>query len=724
MLPPSITAAQLCQTAYQLLQTGDLAAAEAAYRAALTHHPEDAAIWHNVGMVAMAQQRLPEAREALEQAVQLAATVPLYHQSLGTVLDKLGEFELAIAAYQTAINLAPNVPDTHLKLGHALGQLGRWPEAIAAYQTALDLKPRTPEIIQAIGLAYQQQNNHAQAQYYFGYAYYRARAYADAIAAFQQAIASGVADAPLYIALGDCHSQLHQSEQAATAYAAAVSLSANDPALRLKWAVALEDCGQTEQAIAVATDAAALVSPTTVLRFEAHRMFPLVYRNSAEVQAYRDRFIRGVQTILPSVNLDDPAERQHALNCTTYRTNFYLNYQGQNDRDLQIQYGEFVRRVMAACYPQWCQPLPPQPRQPGEKIRVGYVSAHLNQRSHWLLGWLQHHDRQQFQLYCYQTSGDVDSFTDEFRRLSDQFHHSVNDLERVCGQIYRDRLHILVFVDIGMESQNTQLANLRLAPVQCVTWFHPVTSGCTQVDYFLSSQLMESEQGQTHYSEQLIRLPNLSFCYPKPDLPALRKTRHDFGLVPAADERVLYLSCQSVFKHLPDFDWVFPAIAQRHPQAQFVFIGYYSPQVTEQFCQRLTDAFAAYHLVAADYCQIVPKQSRDDYLQLLQLTDVFLDSFAWSGGITTLDAVACGLPIVTCPGELMRSRHTYGILQMLSMAETIATTPAEYVDIAVRLGQEPQWRTHLRQQTLANHHKVYGDTICVEALDAFYRQVT
>jgi len=46
-----------------------------------------------------------------------------------------------------------------------------------------------------------------------------------------------------------------------------------------------------------------------------------------------------------------------------------------------------------------------------------------------------------------------------------------------------------------------QIAGLRLAPVQCTAWGHPVTSGLPTIDYYLSSQLMEPENAQAHYSE-------------------------------------------------------------------------------------------------------------------------------------------------------------------------------------------------------------------------------
>ena len=107
---------------------------------------------------------------------------------------------------------------------------------------------------------------------------------------------------------------------------------------------------------------------------------------------------------------------------------------------------------------------------------------------------------------------------------------------------------------------------------------------------------------------------------------------------------------------------------------------------------------------------------------LNQLTDIFLDALSWSGGFTTRDAIACGLPVVTCPGEMMRARHSYAILQMLGVTETIAKTEAEYIEIAVRLGLDHEWRQFIRDKIIANQNRLFDDQECVVALENFFKE--
>nr|WP_275994084.1 hypothetical protein [Argonema antarcticum] len=353
----------------------------------------------------------------------------------------------------------------------------------------------------------------------------------------------------------------------------------------------------------------------------------------------------------------------------------------------------------------------------GDRIRVGYVSNYLHSYSGtlWLVGWLRNCDKQNFEIHCYYTGNEPDYITKQFQDYSDFFHHIPGNMEAVCEQILTDKLDIIVFPEIGMDSQTVKMAGLRLAPVQCTAWGHPVTSGIPTIDYFLSSELMEPENAESHYSETLIRLPNIGVAYPKPeDIPVLTKNRADFGL---RDDSVLYLCCQAPFKYLPQYDYILPEIARRVPQAKFIFLR------GELLKKRLFRAFAAVGLNSEDYCVFLTIPTRPDYLMINLLSDVFLDTLSWSGGNTALEAIACNLPIVTCPGKFMRGRHADSFLRMLGVTDTIAQTEAEYIEIAIKLGLDPVWRRQIAERIKARQDYVYDDKACVKALEEFYRQV-
>src|SRR5207237_1565690 len=108
--------------------------------------------------------------------------------------------------------------------------------------------------------------------------------------------------------------------------------------------------------------------------------------------------------------------------------------------------------------------------------------------------------------------------------------------------IAAEQLDVLFYADLGMDPITYSLAFSRLAPVQCVTWGHPVTSGIPAMDYFISSDLLETEEAAEHYTERLIRLKSLAVCYPRPEPPVPLRPRSHFGL---PDEGTLYACPQN-----------------------------------------------------------------------------------------------------------------------------------------------------------------------------------
>ena len=223
---------------------------------------------------------------------------------------------------------------------------------------------------------------------------------------------------------------------------------------------------------------------------------------------------------------------------------------------------------------------------------------------------------------------------------------------------------------------------------------------------------MEPDNAQDHYTEKVIRLPKLGLCYPHPCPPKPSQTRSFFDL---PEDRIIYLSCQSLFKYLPQYDFIYPEIARQIPNAYFVFLEAF--YLKSKFNNRLERAFSNIDLSSQNHCQIIPGQSWQNYIQLQYLSDIYLDTIAWTGGNSTLQAIACGLPVVTYPGEFMRSRHSYAILQQLGVTETIAHSIDEYIEIAVELGRNQLWRQSIADQYKQRQSRLFDDRSVTQSLD-------
>lgn len=435
------------------------------------------------------------------------------------------------------------------------------------------------------------------------------------------------------------------------------------------------------------------------------------------------KYLRYQQELLDAiqhVQLDTPEGRQRAFVALGNTTPYYLAYLGKNDVEAQRIYGTFVTQLISARSPELSERQLKVTALEGRKLKIGFVSAHFYNHSVWKIitsGWLKYLDRERFQVSCYSTGTIRDGITEQARQLSDSFFES-QDIDGLARTILENRHDVLIYPGVGMDHHTQLLAATRLAPVQCVAWGHPVTTGMPTVDYFLSSALMEPPDGDNHYTEQLVRLPNISVCYELLDLPEQESPPE---LESASPHAVRFLCCQNLLKYQPKYDDVFARIAALVPTACFVFIDF-GGGLKQILLKRLDNHFRQKGLVLENHLLFVPKQGPSGYAALNAGCDIYLDSIGWSGGNTTLESLPYDKPIVTMTGPFMRGRHTAAILTMMGVTETIATNQDEYVNIAARLALDTSWRQSVVDQVRQNKNKVYHDTECVRALEAFLEQ--
>ena len=250
----------------------------------------------------------------------------------------------------------------------------------------------------------------------------------------------------------------------------------------------------------------------------------------------------------------------------------------------------------------------------------------------------------------------ADETTGRFREAADRFLAVPREVEPARRQIADLGLDILLFADVGMDALTYTLAFSRMAPIQCAAWGHPDTSGSPAIDYFLSSERLEPPQADAHYTERLVRLPNLGTYYQRPQLTAPARLRGHFGL-PA--DRHLYLCPQTLFKFHPDFDAVFAGILQQDPRGELVLLEGRVANWTARLKRRLAGALAENF----SRVRFLPAQPNADFLQLLALANVVLDPFPFGGGNTSFEALAVGTPIVTWPGNYLRRPDHCGTLR-------------------------------------------------------------
>jgi predicted O-linked N-acetylglucosamine transferase (SPINDLY family) len=726
------------QAAINLHQRGDLHQAEGIYRQVLQDDPSNFDALNLLGVVAYQAGKFDDAVRLIRRAIEIKPDVPDFYNNLGNALRLLGKVEEAVSSFRTALSLAPRFAEALNNLGLALRDQGRSDEAARALRKALKISPRLPDAHNSLGMALLDQGKSDEAIRCFRQAVRLKPDYAEAFNNLGLALkAHGKAEdaqrcyddalrlnpglAEAHNNLGTVHREAGRYQDAAACYQQALRLNpamveahSNLGAFCHEQGLLKEAAGHYERALALRPDSAPALWGRCMAQLE------ILHETSEAIHDSRKRYRKMLEHLGGAIRLDSPGGIVTAAKVVGGAQPFYLAYQGEVDRDLQRLYGDIVFRIQSARFPQWSKPRPMPPAAPGERLRVGIVSGYFCYHSNWKIpikGWVENLDRHRFELYGYHTGRKKDAETESAKKSFVRFVDDPLSIDGLCESILSARLHVLIYPEVGMDPATVQLAALRLAPVQCVSWGHPNTSGLPTLDYYLSSDLMEPPDGEEHYSERLVRLPNLSIHYAPPEINPAAVDRSHFGL---RDDSLVYFCAQSLFKYLPQHDEVFPRIAKLAGPCRFVFLEYgKSGEINRRFLARLEKAFAAHGLRAGDYVALLPQQDPPHYQALNLLTDVFLDSMEWSGCNSTLEAISFARPIVTLPGRLMRGRHTYAILTMMGLRETIAESVDDYVRIAVRLGTDAGWRHQVSDSIRTSATRLYRDMEAVHGLERF-----
>jgi protein O-GlcNAc transferase len=715
------------------LRAGRLADAERIARQVCDQAPNDARAFHLAGVLAH-QLKRGDAAALLGRAVAIDPHLAEAHNDRGAVLAAGGALAEALSSFERAVKLKPNYAEARNNLARGLRSVGRLDEAAVQFKQVLSAAPGSPVVHFELAMVLELTANLAGAEAHYRKAialgpdfldaYLRLAAllqrggrWPEALAVAERAAAIAPGNAGVRNNFGNMLRAMERHADAIAEYEAALRIDPNSVAAHYNLGMALR--GETRIGEAREHFARALALKPDFLEAELAQCIaelPAVYASTAEIDERRAAYAGRLAAF--SAKLESADIPPTFVDAIGAHQPFYLPYQDRDDRELQSQFGAAVCKAMSVRY----QPLDsPAPPATGEPIRLGIVSGFFRQHSNWKIpikGWLKMLDRSRFRVFGYHTGVEHDGETKAAAALCERFVAGARPLDSWREAIAEDAPHVLLFPEIGMDKVSAQLAAMRLAPVQCTSWGHPVTSGFPTIDYFLSSDLMEPPDADALYSEKLVRLPNLSIYYDPIDQVPVRIDRAEFGL---RADAVVYWCAQSLPKYLPQFDDVFARIASDVPNSQFVFIEFGGGSaITALFKARLARSFAARDLKAEDHCVFLPRLAPDRFVAAIGQCEVVLDSIGWSGCNSILEGLVHDLPVVAFEGEFMRGRHAGAILEMMQIRDTTARSLEEYVSMASVLGRDRVRRSEMSARIAANKHRVYRDTDCIARLEAFF----
>jgi protein O-GlcNAc transferase len=702
LLRPEDAVAQR-RLAVALLAAGRPAAAADALRTAIRIEPGSARAHNNLGQALMQLSRLPEAIASYREALRINPDYAIAHANLGLALSQSGELDQAAHSFERALAATPQMPEAWVGRGAVLARQQRFAEALECFETALRLRPddaamlaqkafmllsleRPADALNCADLALQADNNCIRAHNIRAGALRRLGRCAAALESLERALELD----PKYVEAWCNHGMiLHEMgdhDGAVQSYRRAVDLDPDDIQARTR----------------LLARRIPSVPVSEVQAREARRTF------DAELLEF--------ESWLGSTELD----AQDALTVAQQQF-FYLSYDEESNRPLLERYrGACAARLAALGVAGCAPPRAPFARthgvQASRRFKLGFVSAHVHDHSVYhamLRGWLKHLDRQRFELHVFGVGSKHDAATREARASVDYFEGEARPTVEWMRAIRNFDLDAVIYPELGMNETTLALAATRLAQRQFVAWGHPETSGLPTIDGYLSADLFESPQAQDHYSEPLIRLPQLGVhCEPHAVAPMDIDLR-TLGIPPDGPVFI----CPGVpFKYRPQHDWVLVEIARRLGRGTFVFFRHEAAELSRKLQERIAAAFRGAGVDPARHLLTIPWQPRAAFFGLLRQADVYLDTIGFSGFNTMLQAVECRLPCVTYEGRFMRGRLGSGILSRVGLSELVAADCQRYIDLAVGLAEEPAHRARIRETMRRNAGAAFADLGAVDAL--------
>jgi len=724
----------LMERATRLHRSGKLEDARRLYLEIAQSAPDFAEAWHRLGLIAQATGQFDEAADFIKKSIRLDEHQPLYSLSLGLVRQDQNEPAEAAILFRQALALNPNLAPAYNHLGVVLQGMQRIDEALHCFREAVrchpgyarainnlgnlfKIKGELPEALGCFREAVRLSPDYRLAWFNLGKALHESGDMAGAEESYRQAAKLDPSDFEASYSLGQAQLAQVKLEEAEQAFKRALALKPDNIAL-LNWLGYVQrELGKMDESLAAYRRAYELDADNLTALLGECLALPPIYADQADVCAARQKYIEGLARLRENAGHFKRLPAAQALAQLQWG-NFYLAYQGQNDRQLQSEYAGFVADVLSGVVPEFFEPIPRGRNVAERRLRVGFISSFLRKCTvgSYFKSWITSLDRERFEVFVYYTGHWRDAVTEEIEASVEHYNRLFGvEAAEIARRIKRDGLDMLIYPEMGMDVTGCMLGAMRLAPVQCVAWGHPVTTGHRNIDYYLSCASMEPENAREHYAEQLVLLGGIGTHYMRPSCSS-HADRRRFSL---PVERNLYLCPQSLYKIHPDNDEIFLDILEQDQKATLVFFQGMFATVTQAFMARLQRGMTARKLEVLKRVIFLPRMDHDAYLQVNCSCDVMLDTLHWSGGNTSLDALACALPMVTLPGEFMRGRQSYAMLKAMGLDELIARDKKDYVAIALRLGTDAAWRKEIQQRIEQNIGKIFENESPVKELEQF-----
>ena len=647
-----------------LRQTNQAAGAIESYRQALRFRPDWAEAHDNLGLALRQNGQHLEAMASCREAIRLSPQLSCAHNNLGTVLKELGDFVGATDSFRRAVELNPQSAITRSNFGITLAHRREFGAAERECRQAIALDP-------SLAVAH---NN-------LGLVLYLARREPESLPFFEEACRLSPDFADAHNNLGSALYRVGREEDAITHYLRAIEIRPTFTAWK-NVAVVLDQACHWERARDAFQSAAELRNSDPLIKLRSATVCPTVFNSVNDIEEFRSELDTNLDDAIAANLQRSPSE----LFELDIRPSFGWQFLGGNDRP---QREKFARSI-AGCFQEASPPL----RKSG-KPTVGFVSVtgHEYAFCRSIGGLFAHFDKERWRplIVCSEVGlkkllGTIDARHAEFMIVPEQ-------MDRLVETLRESEIDMLYHWEIATSAASYLLPFTRPTPLQCTSWGIQVTSGIPAMDYYVSSELIETDNADENYSEKLVRLKTMLSYQKRMEMPATLVSRESLGLSETAN---LYLCAQQIGKFHPDFDAVLAAILQQDSRGEIVVTLSRFAEENRRLLGRMNRTMGK----LVDRIRFIPKQTGAHYASLIKAADVVLDPLHFGGVNTTYDAISAGKATVTLPTPFNKGRYTLGCYKRIGVTDGVVSSIDGYVARAVEIATNADYR-HVLEDKIA-----------------------
>ncbi len=629
--------------------------AELVFKGALMIPGSQAEAYFGLGKALKEQKCLDEAEAAYRQSLAFNSESASVYYNLGNLYKDMGRMIDAIASYRHAINIEPGLVLAHYNLGNILKELDRLDDAEVSYRRAIALNPEHAEAYCSLGMVLSSKGRFKEAEVNCRRALDIKPVYADA-----------------HCVLGIIFLKTKKLDEAAASLRWALQIEPGFVEVYNNLALVLKEMGNINEAI-ITCQKAVEIKPDFA---EAHNNLGTFYLSIGQVN-------QSIQCLRKAL--------EHKPDYALAHSNLIFTQDLSADMtmlELQDERRKWDAIHGSPFYGRWFHENKPDPDR---KLRIGYISADFRTHSAPFVfgGMLMHYDATQFDVFAYSNYSEKDELTEKFQKSvtlwRDIFGMSDDEVARI---IREDKIDILV--DLSGHSAGNRLLvfAMKPAPIQVTAWGYAAGTGMRAMDALFSDSVFVPPSERKYYAEEVRYLPCAISFSPFGQLPAVNP-------LPALSSKgITFGSFNRLSKNSEASYHVWSEILKASPGSRMVIKNH-------ELNDEDTRSRVMLNFINAgiDPARIIllGGTSRFEHLSAFNQIDIALDPFPHGGGVTALEGLMMGVPMVSLRWPSLTGRISASIMTALNLTDWIAETEEEYVELALLKAKDLESLSALRQ---------------------------